>query len=100
MTAMDNVFHMLDGKGIPPGYNGPLITAINQTGPEGKGQTDYFKFALYAGNGNMHLEFRRIDLVDQLNSVAGGGALRKPKPEQQQPETSNKSETQNELIAA
>lgn len=77
MNALDNVFHMLDGKGIPPGYDGPLLTAIKQTGIEGKGATEYFRFQCYAGNGNLHLEFLRLDLVARLNQVAGGGQLRK-----------------------
>lgn len=71
LIAMDRVFHMLDGKGIPAGYRSPLVDAIN-TSDNGYGQTEYFKFRACL-NRNLHLEFLRPDLVKKLNQVAGGG---------------------------
>ena len=72
LIALDKVFFMLDGKGIPDGYRSPLVDAINTVGKEGQdGETEYFKFKLYR-NSNLHLEFRRMDLVQKLNVVAGG----------------------------
>lgn len=66
--ALDRVFHLMDGKGIPAGYNSPLIDAIN-TSPDGRGETEYFSFRA-CQNRNLHLEFKRLDLVNQLNQIA------------------------------
>lgn len=70
VTALDNVFAMLDGKGVVKTHYGPLTDAICAS-EDGTGSTDYFKFKCY-GNNNLHLEFRRADLVDKLNAIAGG----------------------------
>lgn len=43
--------------------------------PDGTGKTDYFRFRCCL-NGNLHLEFLRLDLVAKLNAVAGGNRLR------------------------
>ena len=81
LIALDKVFFMLDGKGIPDGYRSPLVDAINTVGKVGNsGETDYFRFKLYQ-NSNLHLEFKRMDLVEDLNAVAGGMNL-KPGPMQ------------------
>ena len=77
LMAIDKVFHLLDGAGIPEGYEGPLIDAI-QTSPDGTGETEYFKFQCYQNN-NIHLTFKRLDLVKLLNHMAGGGALKSGK---------------------
>ncbi len=76
ITALDNVFHMLDGKGTSKGYNGTLCDTIS-TSPDGIGKTTYFAFKCYQ-NGNLHLEFLRPELVERLNVVAGGNRLNKP----------------------
>lgn len=74
--AVDKVFHALDSKGVPDGYRSPLVDAVNTTSMDtGAGETDYFKFKCY-GNGNLHLEFKRMDLVAQLNRHAGGNNLK------------------------
>lgn len=78
LRALDRVFHALDGQGYPATYNGPLADAIEAT-PDGTGETDYFKFRCFK-NGNLHLEFKRLDLVAKLNQVAGGMRLRGPTP--------------------
>ena len=71
LAALDQVFHMLDGAGIPDGYHSPLIDAIN-TLPYGEtGQTDYFSFQGYK-NGNLHVSFKQPNLVKELNRIAGG----------------------------
>ena len=67
--ALDNVFSMLDGKGPIKGYNGPLVDTIDASA-DGKGETEYFKFKC-CKNGNLHLEFKRVDLVDKINYTAG-----------------------------
>lgn len=74
ITALDNVFHMIDGKGPIKSYHGPLSDAITDS-PDGTGQTDYFKFRCCL-NGNLHLEFLKQALVAKLNAVAGGNRLR------------------------
>jgi len=75
LTALDNVFHMIDGKGPIKSYHGPLYDAITDS-PDGTGSTDYFKFRCCL-NGNLHLEFLKPELVVKLNAVAGGNRLRK-----------------------
>lgn len=69
ITAIDKVFHQLDGAGIPDGYKSELVDAIS-TSPDGYGETEYFKFRA-CENRNLHLEFKRLDLVNKLNQVAG-----------------------------
>ena len=69
--ALDNVFHMLDGKGLSVYRNGDLANAILEA-PGGVGETDFFKFRCYK-NHNFHLEFKRPDLVRKLNEIGGNG---------------------------
>ena len=75
IRGIDNVFHALDGNGTVHTHRGPLVDAINQCGREGKGETQYFKFKCFT-NRNLHLEFKRLDLVAKLNQVAGGRRLK------------------------
>lgn len=74
LTALDNVFQMLEGKGHVKTFHGQLYDAIIESA-DGSGETDYFKFRCYL-NGNLHLEFKRLDLVAQLNAIAGGNRLK------------------------
>lgn len=75
LRALDNVFSALDGKGqISKTYYGPLADAINSS-PTGRGETDYFRFKAFK-NRNLHLEFKRLDLVEHFNALAGGKNLR------------------------
>jgi hypothetical protein len=78
LMAIDRVFHALDGnlRGMEDANRSPLIDAIQTTKQsEGAGETEYFKFKLYK-NGNMHLEFKRMDLVKKLNVInADSGIL-------------------------
>lgn len=71
--ALDNVFAILDGKTTIATHNGPLADAIAAS-TDGTGETEYFRFRACA-NQNLHLEFKRMDLVAKLNAVAGGNAL-------------------------
>ncbi len=70
LTAIDSVFHLLDGKGVLRDHIGPLSRAIEETAG-GVGQTDYFEFRAYK-NRNLHLTMRRLDLVKELNRQASG----------------------------
>jgi hypothetical protein len=73
LRQLDRIMHLLDGAGIPDGYQSPLIDAINTiTLPEQAGETTYFSFRCFQ-NGNLHLTFKRLDLVERLNATAGGG---------------------------
>lgn len=80
ITALDNIFHMLDGKGVMKGHNGPLAAAIETCRDDGRGQTDYFAFRCFK-NGNLHLEFLRQDLLDEFNQRAGKARLGHEKEE-------------------
>lgn len=78
LVALENVFSALDGRGsIAKGsWQSELGDAINTTPVSvGRGETRYFKFRCFK-NRNLHLEFRRPDLVDRLNKIAGGLRLR------------------------
>jgi hypothetical protein len=70
LRAIDGVFHLLDGKGPIREYKTPLLAAIENS-PDGKGETVYFRFRCFK-NRNLHLEFKRLDLVKQLNGIAAG----------------------------
>lgn len=71
VQAIDNIMHILDGKGTIKGYSGPLCEAIESTkGTPGSGETDYFKFRLFE-NKNIHLTFKREDLLDKFNAICG-----------------------------
>ena len=75
LAAIEKVMHALDGKGIPDGYYSPLEDAINATPIDvGRGETEYYKFQCYK-NGNLHLQFKRMDLVQELNRIGGDGTL-------------------------
>lgn len=71
LIAVDRVFHALDGnlKGMDSSYQGPLCDAIGTT-ETGAGETEYFKFTCFK-NHNLHLWFKRMDLVAKLNAING-----------------------------
>lgn len=72
IQALDNVFHLMDGRGVSK-YPGNLVTAIKEAC--GKNammcETEYFSVKWYK-KGTMHLEFKRRDLLDKVNAKAGG----------------------------
>ena len=75
--ALDQVFHLLDGKRQNhESYSGELCDAILAQTGSGKNDfaTTYFKGRCFA-NGNLHLEFTRMDLVGRFNVIAGGARL-------------------------
>jgi hypothetical protein len=79
LIVLENVFRTLDGKGQrAKGYISELELEIQKLrlDGDGKGETEYFRFK-YFKNQNLHLEFRRMDLVKKLNMIAGGKTLRK-----------------------
>ncbi|MFA5687809.1 MAG: DUF4942 domain-containing protein [Kiritimatiellales bacterium] len=72
-----NAFSLLDSKGVVKSYGGDLTDAVSTTRQIGvnSGETEYFKFKCYK-NGNLHLEFKRMDLVAKLNEIGGAGMLK------------------------
>jgi hypothetical protein len=78
-VALDNVFSMLDGQGsTSKSYRCELELAVEKA-ENGQGETRYFRFRAHR-NGNLHLEFKRPDLVRQFNAMAGGRRLHKGTP--------------------
>jgi hypothetical protein len=75
LRAIDNVFHMLAGQKLSAYREGDLIKAIEDC-KDGKGETEFFQFKCYR-NQNLHLKFKRMDLVERINSI-GGNALPDP----------------------
>lgn len=68
IVALDNIFHMLDGMGPVAEFKGELASAIEMS-PTGNGETKYFKFKCFH-NRNLHLQFKRQDLLDRFNEIA------------------------------
>lgn len=76
LIALENVFSALDGRGnISKTHHSAIETAIGESGVEGRGETELFEFRA-CRNGNLHIAFRRLDLLDKLNRMAGGMRLR------------------------
>jgi hypothetical protein len=76
--AVDKAFHLLDGKGLPR-YPSDFVTAIREAmrqsrGPGFAGESEYFRFRVY-GNGNVHLELKRMDLVAEVNRQCGANMV-------------------------
>jgi hypothetical protein len=68
---LDRIFHLLDGK-APKDHIADASAVIGQARGRKGGQqtveTDYFTFRLM-GNGNLHIVFKRPDLVDGVNRI-------------------------------
>ena len=79
LQIMDNVFSLLDGKGVAK-YPGNLLTAIKEAAQAGKWETetDYFRVKWFK-NGNMHIWFLREDLLKEFNKIAGEGKIKSDK---------------------
>jgi hypothetical protein len=78
VLALERVFKALDGRGeVARSWKSDLSMAVEAL-PKGEkhGETDYFKFSCHK-NGNLHLTFKRLDLLDKLNKIGGGQRLRK-----------------------
>lgn len=72
IAEIDKAFHVLDGKGVPDGYITPLVDAV--CGAEAVGETEYFSFKKF-NNGNLHLKFKRVDLLNEFNRICAGMVL-------------------------
>lgn len=74
LVALDKVFHLLDGKPFETSYISPLVDALNTA--EGKQvDTPYFIAQIYK-NGNLHLQFKRMDILTRINAIGGDGSLK------------------------
>lgn len=72
---LDRIFHILDGK-APKDHSGDAAALIGSVRElPGTLETDYFDCRLFK-NGNLHLTFRRPDLVREANRIVAkhGGA--------------------------
>ena len=79
LTALGNVFRMLEGKG-PEQHPHDLPTSLAawwQTHAEEKFEDDYFSIRAYWHTGTLHIGMKRMDLVQELNVRAGKRALSK-----------------------
>jgi hypothetical protein len=82
LVALENVFNAIAGNGeICKGYQSLLETAI-ETAKDGEGETELFRFRCCL-NGNLHLTFKRLDLLDRFNMLAGGKTLRPAQTEEE-----------------
>lgn len=76
LIALENVFHSLDGRGqIAQSHKSELQQQIEAAGGPSHGETDLFKWRS-CENGNLHLEFKRLDLLRRFNQIAGGARLK------------------------
>lgn len=72
---LQRAFQVLDGSGsISKSYLGELADAINGSA-DGNGETAYFKFKCHK-NGNIHITFKRLDLVKKMNAIIGKNILK------------------------
>ena len=67
--VIENAFRLLDGKG-PAQSNKAEICEKLQAGSEG--ETEYYRFRAFK-NGNLHVWFKRMDLVKKLNEIGAQG---------------------------
>jgi predicted RNA methylase len=84
VTNLDNIFHMLDGKGFAPGHSGPLHHALHGN-KSGFGETEYFRFRCYR-NGNLHLWIKDEALLAKFNEVGCGEGTGLPDMTRKRPE--------------
>ena len=75
IRSLENVFHLLDGNGIVE-YPGDFLTAIKNaiSHKEWQCETEYFR-AKWFKKGTLHIEFKRLDLINELNRIGGSGQL-------------------------
>jgi hypothetical protein len=76
LVALENVLRGLDGQGTTSkNYTSEIEAALKTAGPGGVGETALFEFRA-CKNQNLHLIFKRSDLIAALNRRAGGKRLR------------------------
>lgn len=73
MAALERVFLSLDGKGSVTTHHRSEVGMRLREAPVG--ETPYFSFKA-CRNGNLHLRFKRLDLLARFNALAGGARLK------------------------
>jgi len=79
VANLDRFFYFMDGRNADfprQEADSPLVKAIAEAVKQGngRGETDYFRFAAY-GNGNLHLTFKRRDLMSLWEKLAREGLV-------------------------
>ena len=69
LSDLDRVFHVLDGQKPPEDTNAADVIERGYRMKETVVDTPYFSARLFAGNKNIHLTFKRLDLVDRANDI-------------------------------
>lgn len=76
IAALERVFSGLDGKGLAQvTHYSELYTQMSES-KAWSGETTWFRWRAFR-NGNLHLAFKRLDLVKKLNATAGGARLKR-----------------------
>lgn len=72
LRDLDRIFHQLDGKS-PPEYPHDLVSVINDEArlKNEDAETEYF-YARWYQNKNIHLTFKRLDLLSEFNRIGAG----------------------------
>lgn len=74
-TSLANAFSLLDGKGMQQSPHDFVTRCkVAMSGGAETFEDEYFRCKFY-GNGNMHIAFKRPDLLAQLNRVGGGEGI-------------------------
>lgn len=68
--TIESAFRLLDGKGPLQSHTAEFAGVLNSS-PAGEGETEYFRFRAHK-NRNLHVWFKRMDLVERMNEMAGG----------------------------
>lgn len=69
MADLDRIMHVLDGKKPPEAGNAADYISAQYNAKETTAVTEYFEARMFRGNGNLHLKFRRPDLLEKANRI-------------------------------
>lgn len=69
IADLDRCFHVLDGKRPPEASNAADVIEFGYKQKQAVVDTPYFSARLFRGNKNIHLTFKRLDLVDRANDI-------------------------------
>jgi hypothetical protein len=71
LQALENVLNALDGQGLTSKHHYSAVQISVQESKASEGETPLFNWKAFK-NGNLHLRFKRLDLLAKLNAKAGG----------------------------
>lgn len=69
VSDMDRLMHVLDGKKPPEAQNVADLIGNAAYSKAKTVESEYFECKLFYGNGNLHIKFRRMDLVTKVNRM-------------------------------